>query len=178
MNRVRRPGQAEFIQVLRRVNNEKIQYLISSNVSFDIESALFKGQVDQKVKSNQLVRDFKLKYNFGMIKNEILPSQKNDVLDGRRYAFLGIFGIVLTWRIFQDHKKIKKKNLPPIPYGCHPYKIHLPQGIGKYPTDDFRRVLENTLRVAKYVQYHTCEAKKYRKILCLGLQYKCITLKK
>jgi hypothetical protein len=56
--------------------------------------------VDQKVKSNQLVRDFKLKYNFGMIKNEILPSQKNDVLDGRRYAFLGIFGIVLTWRIF------------------------------------------------------------------------------
>ena len=108
MNRVRRPGQAEFIQVLRRVNIEKIQYLISSNVSFDIESALFKGQVDQKVKSNQLVRDFKLKYNFGMIKNEILPSQKNDVLDGRRYAFLGIFGIVLTWRIFQDHKKIKK----------------------------------------------------------------------
>ena len=103
MNRVRRPGQAEFIQVLRRVNIEKIQYLISSNVSFDIESALFKGQVDQKVKSNQLVRDFKLKYNFGMIKNEILPSQKNDVLDGRRYAFLGIFGIVLTWRIFWDH---------------------------------------------------------------------------
>ena len=48
--------------------------------------------MDQKVKSNQLVRDFKLKYNFGMIKNEILPSQKNDVLDGRRYAFLGSFG--------------------------------------------------------------------------------------
>ena len=135
MNRVRRPGQAEFIQVLRRVNIEKIQYLISSNVSFDIESALFKGQMDQKVKSNQLVRDFKLKYNFGMIKNEILPSQKNDVLDGHRYAFLGIFGIVLTWRIFQDHKKIKKFFYP------------------QYPTDVtltkliFRRVLENTLRM-------------------------------
>ena len=135
MNRVRRPGQAEFIQVLRQVNIEKIQYLISSNVSCDIESALFKGQVDQKVKSNQLVRDFKLKYNFGMIKNEILPSQKNDVLDGRRYAFLGIFGIVLTWRIFQDHKKIKKNFYP------------------QYPTDVtltkfiFRRVLENTLRM-------------------------------
>ena len=166
MNRVRRPGQAEFIQVLRRVNIEKIQYLISSNVSFDIESALFKGQVDQKVKSNQLVRDFKLKYNFGMIKNEILPSQKNDVLDGHRYAFLGIFGIVLTWRIFQDHKKIKK-----IFYPQYPTDVTLTKFI-------FRRVLENTLRVAKYVQYHTYEAKKYRKILCLGLQYKCITLKK
>ena len=132
MNRVRGPGQTEFIQVLRRVNNEKIQYLISSNVSFDIESALFKGQVDQKVKSNQLVRDFKLKYNFGMIKNEILPSQKNDVLDGRRYAFLGIFGIVLTWRIFQDHKKIF--------YPQYPTDVTLTKFI-------FRRVLENTLRM-------------------------------
>ena len=48
-------------------------------------------------------------------KNEIIPSQKNVVLDGCRYAFIGIYGIVLTWRIFWDHKNNLLKKIFNIP---------------------------------------------------------------
>ena len=40
-------------------------------------------------------------------KNDIvLPSPKNDILDGCRYAFIGIYGIVLIWRTFYNYKKM------------------------------------------------------------------------